>query len=128
MGLGPAGWSASRLTPLLQMLRPLQSVRCIAVGLACCCVYAGMRKRLYEAQVIDFLLEIGAAASLQGLCRKHGFSAASYALLRRSCGRTRMLQARQLRGLEEENRHLKAQLHLQLRERERIRRALLQPL
>ena len=38
-----------------------------------------MRKRFYEAQVIDFLLDIDTPATLQELCRKHGFSEASYA-------------------------------------------------
>ena len=86
-----------------------------------------MRKRFDEAQVIDFLLDIGAAATLQELCRKHGFSEASYALLRRACGGTRAAHLRQLRCLEKENRRLKALLEAQLMERERIKQALLQP-
>lgn len=87
-----------------------------------------MRKRFDEAQVIDFLLETGTAASLQALCRKHGFSEASYVLLRRACGGTRARHARQLRRLQSENRRLKALLDVQLLQRERIRQALLQPL
>ena len=87
-----------------------------------------MRKRFDEAQVIDFLLEIGTAASLRELCRKRGFSEASYALLRRASGGTRSLHVQQLRHLEKENHRLKALLDVQLLERERIRQALLQPL
>ncbi|MEG1681391.1 MAG: transposase [Stenotrophomonas sp.] len=86
-----------------------------------------MRKRFYEAQVIDFLLDIETPATLQELCRKHGFSEASYALLRRACGGTRAAHLRQLRCLEKENRRLKALLEAQLMERERIKQALLQP-
>ena len=86
-----------------------------------------MRKHFYEAQVIDFLLELGTAANLQELCRKHGFSEASYASLRRAYGGTRTLPARQLHCLQMENRQLKALLDAQLRERERIRQAFLQP-
>lgn len=87
-----------------------------------------MRKRFDEAQVVDFLLEVDAAASLQELSRKHGFSEAAHALLRRTCGGVRASPARQVRRLEVENRRLRALLDVQLLERERIRQALRQQL
>lgn len=85
-----------------------------------------MRKFFDEAQVIGFLLEIDTAVTLQDLCRKHGFSEASYALLRRTCAGKREPKARQLRRLEVENRRLKALLDVQQLERERIKQALRQ--
>lgn len=85
-----------------------------------------MRKRFDEAQVIHILLEVDSAASLQKLCRKHGFSEASCVLLRRICGGTRALHAQRLRRLEKDNRRLKALLDVQRLERERIKQALRQ--
>ena len=89
---------------------------------------AGMSKRFDQEQVIEFLREVDAAASLRALCRKHGFNDAAQALLRRTCGAMRAPQARQLRQLQQENQRLRAVLALQQQERERIRQALRQAL
>ena len=37
-----------------------------------------MKKRFTEEQIIGFLKEADAGVSVQELCRKHGFSDASY--------------------------------------------------
>ena len=41
-----------------------------------------MKKRFTEEQIIGFLREAGAGLAVAELCRKHGFSEASYFLCR----------------------------------------------
>ena len=42
-----------------------------------------MKKRFTEAQIVGFLREADAGIPVKDLCRKHGFSDASYYRLRR---------------------------------------------
>ena len=44
-----------------------------------------MKKRFTEAQIIGFLPEAEAGLQVKDLCRRHGFSEASYYLWRRCC-------------------------------------------
>ena len=41
-----------------------------------------MKKRFTEAQIVGFLREADAGVAIKDLCRKHGFSEASYYLWR----------------------------------------------
>lgn len=41
-----------------------------------------MKKRFSEEQIISFLREVEAGMAVKALCRKHGFSEASYYLRR----------------------------------------------
>lgn len=41
-----------------------------------------MKKRFTEAQIVGFLREADAGVAVKDLCRKHGFSEASYYLWR----------------------------------------------
>jgi len=45
-----------------------------------------MKKRFTEAQIVGFLREADAGVAIKDLCRKHGFSEASYYLCRRKSG------------------------------------------
>ena len=44
-----------------------------------------VKKRFTEAQIIGFLPEAEAGLQVKDLCRRHGFSEASYYLWRRCC-------------------------------------------
>ena len=45
-----------------------------------------MKKRFSEEQIIGFLREADAGMAVKDLCRRHGFSEASYYLWRSKCG------------------------------------------
>jgi putative transposase len=45
-----------------------------------------MKKRFTEAQIVGFLREADAGLPVKDLCRKHGFSEASYYLWRSKFG------------------------------------------
>ena len=47
-----------------------------------------MKKRLSEEQIIGFLREADAGMAVKDLCRRHGFSEASYYLWRSKFGGT----------------------------------------
>jgi transposase-like protein len=47
-----------------------------------------VKKRFSEEQIIGFLREAEAGVAVRNLCRKHGFSEASYYLWRMRCLRT----------------------------------------
>jgi len=65
-----------------------------------------MKKRLTEEQIIGFLKQ-AAGAPIKELCRKHGFSDASFYLWRRKFGGMDVPDAKRLRALEAENSTLK---------------------
>jgi len=65
-----------------------------------------MKKRLTEEQIIGFLKQ-AAGAPIKELCRKHGFSDASFYLWRRKFGGMDVPDAKRLRALEAENCKLK---------------------
>ena len=66
-----------------------------------------MTKRFSEEQIIGFLRESEAGMAIKELCRKHGFSEASYYLWRSKFGGMTVSDARRLRELETENTRLK---------------------
>jgi putative transposase len=66
-----------------------------------------MKKRFSETQIIGFLREADAGVAVQELCRRHGFSDASYYLWRRKFGGLDVSDAKRLKVLEQENARLK---------------------
>ena len=66
-----------------------------------------MKKRFSEEQIIGFLREADAGLPIKELCRKHGFSEASYYLWRSKFGGMSVSDAKRLRQLEAENTRLK---------------------
>ena len=66
-----------------------------------------MKKRFSEEQIIGFLREAEAGLPVKELCRKHGFSEASYYLWRSKFGGMSVPDAKRLKELETENGRLK---------------------
>jgi putative transposase len=66
-----------------------------------------MKKRFTDEQIIGFLKQAAAGAPIKELCRKHGFSDASFYLWRRRFGGMDVPDAKRLRELEAENAKLK---------------------
>jgi len=66
-----------------------------------------MKKRFSETQIIGFLREADAGMAVKHLCRRHGFSEASYDLWRRKVGGLEVSEAKRLKALEQENARLK---------------------
>ena len=66
-----------------------------------------MKKRFSEEQIIGFLREADAGLPIKELCRKHGFSEASYYLWRSKFGGMSVPDAKRLRELETDNSRLK---------------------
>ncbi len=77
-----------------------------------------MRKSKYtEEQIIGFLRQVEAGMSVKELCRKHGFSDASFYKWRAKFGGMDVSEARRLKELESENGKLKrllAEAHLDI--------------
>ena len=83
-----------------------------------------MKKRFSEEQIIGFLREADAGLPIKELCRKHGFSDASYYLWHSKFGGMTVSDARRLKDLETENARLKKLLAEQVLENEVIRHVL----
>lgn len=83
-----------------------------------------MKKRFSEEQIIGFLREAEAGVAIKELCRKHGFSEASYYLWRAKFGGMSVSDAKRLRELETENARLKKLLAESLLENEVTREVL----
>ena len=66
-----------------------------------------MKKRFTEEQIISFLEEAEAGLAVAELCRRHGFSEASYYLWCSKFGGMNVSDARRLKDLEAENGRLK---------------------
>ena len=66
-----------------------------------------MKKRYTEEQIIGFLQEAEGGLPLKELCRRHGFSEASFYLWRTKVGGMNVSDAKRLRELEAENARLK---------------------
>ena len=83
-----------------------------------------MKKRFSEEQIIGFLKEADAGLPIKDLCRRHGFSEASYYLWRSKFGGMSVSDARRLKALEAENAKLKKLLAEAMLEREVTREVL----
>jgi putative transposase len=83
-----------------------------------------VKKRFSEEQIIGFLREVEAGMPVKELCRKHGFSEASYYLWRSKFGGMSVPEAKRLKDLETENSRLKKLLAEQVLENEVIKEAL----
>ncbi|WP_114241262.1 IS3 family transposase [Dyella sp. C9] len=83
-----------------------------------------MKKRFTEEQIIGFLREAEAGVAVKDLCRKHGFSEASYYLWRSKFGGMTVPEAKRLKELEAENARLKKLLAESMLENEITREAL----
>lgn len=83
-----------------------------------------MKKRFTEEQIIGFLREADAGLPIKDLCRRHGFSEASYYLWRGKFGGMDVSDARRLKALEAENAKLKKLLAEAMLEREVTREVL----
>jgi putative transposase len=83
-----------------------------------------MKKRYTEEQIIGFLGEADAGLPIKELCRRHGFSEASYYLWRSKFGGMSVSDAKRLKALEAENTRLKKLLAESVLENEVTREAL----
>ena len=75
------------------------------------------KSRFSEEQIIGFIKEVEAGMAVAQLCRKHGFSDASFYKWRAKFGGMDISEARRLRELEGENAKLKkllAEAHLDM--------------
>lgn len=83
-----------------------------------------MKKRFTEEQIIGFLREAEAGLPIKELCRRHGFSEASYYLWRSKFGGMSVSDAKRLKELEVENARLKRMLANAMLENEITKEAL----
>jgi putative transposase len=83
-----------------------------------------VKKRFSEEQIIGFLKEADRGLAVKELCRKHGFSEASYYLWRSKFGGMDVSDARKLKALEAENAKLKKLLAETMLENEVAKEAL----
>ena len=66
-----------------------------------------MKKRFTEEQIIGFLKQAQAGVAIKDLCRKNGFSAATFYTWRRKFAVMEVADAKRLRELQTENAKLK---------------------
>jgi putative transposase len=83
-----------------------------------------VKKRFSEEQIIGFLREAEKGVPMKELCRKHGFSEASFYLWRSKFGGMDVSDAKRLKALEAENGKLKKLLAESMLENEVIKEAL----
>lgn len=83
-----------------------------------------MKKRFTEEQIIGFLREADSGVPVKDLCRRHGFSEASYYLWRNKFGGMNVSDAKRLKALESENARLKKLLAESMLENEAVREVL----
>jgi putative transposase len=83
-----------------------------------------VKKRFTEEQIIGFLREAEAGLAVAELCRRHGFSEASYYLWRSKFGGMNVSDAKRLKELETENARLKNMLAESMLENEVTQEAL----
>jgi len=83
-----------------------------------------VKKRFSEEQIIGFLREADAGVAIKELCRKYGFSDASFYLWRSKFGGMSVSDAKRLKELETENSRLKKLLAESMLENEVTREAL----
>ena len=82
------------------------------------------RKRCTEAQILGFLKEAEAGIPVKQLCRKHGFSDASFYNWRSKYGGMELSDIKRLKALEQENARLKKLLAETMLDKEAIEAAL----
>ena len=80
-----------------------------------------MKKRFSEEQIIGFLREAEGGLPVKDLCRRQGFSEASYYLWRSRFGGMSVSDAKRLKDLEAENARLKKLLAEQIFENDVIK-------
>jgi len=83
-----------------------------------------VKKRFSEEHIIGFLKEADKGVPVKELCRKHGFSDASFYLWRGKYGGMELSDAKRLKALETENARLKKLLAESMLENEVTREAL----
>lgn len=83
-----------------------------------------MKKRYSEEQIIGFLRKADAGIPVKDLCRRHGFSEASYYLWRSKFGGMSVSEAKRLKELAAESARLKKLLAESMLEMEVTREAL----
>lgn len=83
-----------------------------------------MKKRFSEEQIIGFLKEAEAGVSVKELCRKHGFSDASFYTWRSKYGGMAVSDAKRLKAMEQENARLKKLLAETMLDKEALEAAL----
>ena len=83
-----------------------------------------MKKRFSEEQIIGFLKEADRGVPVKELCRKYGFSDASFYLWRGKFGGMEVSDAKRLKSLEAQNARLKKLLAESMLENEVTREAL----
>ena len=83
-----------------------------------------MKKRFSEEQIIGFLKEADKGVPVKELCRKHGFSDASFYLWRGKYGGMDVSDAKRLKALEAENARLKKLLAESMLENAVVKEAL----
>ncbi|SER18598.1 putative transposase, partial [Solimonas aquatica] len=83
-----------------------------------------MKKRFTEEQIIGFLKQAEAGMAIKELCRRHGFSEASFYLWRSKFGGMDVSDAKRLKALELENGRLKRLLAEAMLENEATKEAL----
>ena len=83
-----------------------------------------MKKRYSEEQIIGFLLEAESGIKVKDLCRRHGFSEASFYAWRSKFGGMDVSDAKRLKALEAENAKLKKLLAESMLENEVTKEAL----
>ena len=82
------------------------------------------RKRYTEAQILGFLNEAESGIPIKELCRKHGFSDASFYNWRSKYGGMELSDIKRLKALEQENARLKKLLAETMLDKEAIEAAL----
>ena len=83
-----------------------------------------MKKRFSEEQIIGFLKEAEAGVPVKELCRKHGFSDASFYTWRSKFGGMDVSDAKRLKAMEQENARLKKLLAETMLDKEALEAAL----
>jgi putative transposase len=83
-----------------------------------------MKKRYSDEQIIGFLKEAESGVTVKDLCRRHGFSEASFYTWRSKFGGMDVSEAKRLKALEAENAKLKKLLAESMLENEVTKEAL----